>query len=29
MTRPDLVADMRRRILEWEKDVDAESKKTN
>ena len=26
MTRPDLVADLRRRILEWEKDVDAEAK---
>ena len=26
MTRPDLVADLRRRIVEWEKDVDAEAK---
>jgi len=29
MTRPDLVADLRRRILEWEKDVDAEGKKSD
>jgi hypothetical protein len=27
MTRPDLVVDLRRRILEWEQDVDTEAKK--
>ncbi len=26
MTRTDLVADLRQRILDWEKDVDAEAK---
>jgi arylsulfatase A-like enzyme len=29
MTRPDLVADLRQRIVEWERDVNAEAKTRN